>query len=75
MNCGGLVGEMKSCENCSTYFITKDAKLCKSHFFPFIFFKCTFFFYTLLYILLLFCMFCMSYNLITVLPHVFTQHS
>lgn len=26
---------MKSCENCSTYFITKDAKLCKSFFFPF----------------------------------------
>lgn len=26
----GLVGAMKSCENCLTYFITKDTKLCKS---------------------------------------------
>lgn len=72
MNWGFGFGGMKSCENCSTYFITKDAKLCKSVVFPFLnAHSLYFFFYSLLPLYFLFCMFCMIYNQTTFLPHVF----
>lgn len=62
--------------NSSTYFLTKDTKLCKSFFFYFNAHS-YFFFYFLLHIifLLLFSMFCMICNQTTFLPHVFIQHS
>lgn len=66
---GGLVGGMKSCENCSTYFITKDAKLCKSSFF--FIFKCTliFFSYSLLPYIFRCCFACSAWSIIKPLSY------
>lgn len=75
------LGRMKSCENCSTYFITKDAKLCtfffslspflNAHFLSFFFLLSP----SLYFVVVFLFMFCMIYNQTTFLPHVFIQHS